>query len=160
MENIVPIELQHVRQYRKSLRLTFRVADGEIRLVSYERLDMICPPSVGERPETGRHGGFWMELRDTNNRVLFHRILDNPLGDSVEVHSPDGKIRRVFGTVKENIFEVLLPDDSEAKTIAFIGESMQSVTVRQERVAAARELAHFNVPKGIKGGETDIRGGK
>jgi hypothetical protein len=158
MENTGPIELQHVRQYRKSLRLTFRIADGEILLVSYERLDMICPPSVGERPEAGRHGGFWMELRDTNNRVLFHRILNNPLGDSVEVHSPDGKIRRVFGAVEENVFEVLLPDDSKAKTIAFMGESMEPATVRQERVAAARELAHFNVPEGMKGGDVNIRG--
>jgi hypothetical protein len=160
MENIVPIGVQHVRPYRKSLRLTFRVADGEVRLVSYERLDMICPPSVGERPETGRNGGFWMELRDTNNRILFHRILDNPLGDSVEVHSPDGKIQRVFGAVKENVFEVLLPDDSQAKTIAFIGESMEPATVRQEQVAAARELARFNVPEGMKGGEADTRGGR
>jgi hypothetical protein len=160
MENIVPIGVQHVRPYRKSLRLTFRVADGEVRLVSYERLDMICPPSVGERPETGRNGGFWMELRDTNNRTLFHRILDNPLGDSVEVHSPDGKIQRVFGAVKENVFEVLLPDDSQAKTIAFIGESMEPATVRQEQVAAARELARFNVPEGMKGGEADTRGGR
>jgi hypothetical protein len=160
MENIVPIGVQHVRPYRKSLRLTFRVADGEVRLVSHERLDMICPPSVGERPETGRNGGFWMELRDTNNRILFHRILENPLGDSVEVHSPDGKIQRVFGAVKENVFEVLLPDDSQAKTIAFIGESMEPATVRQERVAAARELARFNVPEGMKGGEADTRGGR
>lgn len=160
MENIVPIEVQPVRQYRKSLRLTFRVADGEIRLVSYERLDMICPPSVGERPEAGRHGGFWMELRDTNNRVLFHRILNNPLGDSVEVHSPDGKIQRVFGTVEENVFDVLLPDDSKAKTIAFMGESLEPVTLRQERVAAARELAHFDVPEGMQGGEADTRGGR
>jgi hypothetical protein len=160
MENIVPREVPHVRSYRKSLRLTFRVADGEIRLVSYERLDMICPPSVGERPEAGRNGGFWMELRDTNNRVLFHRILDNPLGDSVEVHSPDGKIQRVFGAVKENVFEVLLPDDSQAKTIAFIGESMEPATLRQERVAATRELARFNVPEGMKGGEADTQGGR
>jgi hypothetical protein len=159
MENIVRPEGQHVRQYRKSLRLTFRVADGEVRLVSYERLDMICPPSVGERPKAGIHGGFWMELRDTNNHVLFHRVLHTPLGDSVEVHSPDGKIQRIFGAVKESIFEVLLPDDSKAKTIAFMGESLEPVTVRQERVSAASELARFNVPEGMKGDETETRGG-
>ena len=159
MENIVRPEGQHVMQYRKSLRLTFRVVDGEVRLVSYERLDMICPPSVGERPEAGKHGGFWMELRDASDRVLFHRVLDTPLGDSVEGHSPDGKIQRVFGAVKEHVFEVLLPDDSQGKTIAFMGESLEPATVRKERVAAARELAHFNVPEGMKGGEAETRGG-
>lgn len=159
MENIIRPEGQHVMQYRKSLRLTFRVADGEVRLASYERLDMICPPSIGERPEAGKHGGFWMELRDAGDRVLFHRVLDTPLGDSVDVHSPDGKIQRVFGAIKENVFEVLLPDDSEAKTIAFMGESLEPVTVRKERAAAARELARFNVPKEMRGGEAETRGG-
>jgi hypothetical protein len=159
MENIVRLEGQHMRQYRKSLRLTFRVADGEVRLVSYERLDMICPPSFGERPEAGKHGGFWMELHDASDRVLFHRVLNTPLGDSVAVHSPDGKIQRVFGAVNENVFEVLLPDDSKAKTIAFMGESLEPATVRKEQVAAARELARFNVPEGMKSGEAETQGG-
>jgi hypothetical protein len=144
---------------RRSLRLTFRVADGEVRLVGYERLDMIPPPSIGERPEAGKHGGFWMELRDTSDRVLFHRVLDNPLGDSVEVHSPDGKIQRVFGAVKENVFEVLLPDDSNAETVALMGESLEPVTLRKREVSAAGELARFAVPKGMKGGAAEIPGG-
>ena len=80
------------RPLRGTLSLTFHVADSVIRLEAYERVDMICPPSVGERPQAGKHGGFWMELRDGDDRVLFHRVLNNPLGDSVEVHSPDGKI--------------------------------------------------------------------
>jgi hypothetical protein len=25
---------------------------------------MITPLQIGERPEAGRHGGFWIELRD------------------------------------------------------------------------------------------------
>ncbi len=155
MEDIVSPQGPDLRPYRKSLRLTFRVANGEIQLVSYERLDMIAPPSIGERPEVGKSGGFWMELRDAKDRTLFHRVLDNPLGDSVEVHSPDGKIRRIFGDVKENVFEVLLPDDANAKTIAFIGESLEPVAARKEKAAAARELARFEVPKGTKGKETE-----
>ncbi len=155
MENTVRLESQYVRQYRKSLRLTFRVAEGLVRLVSFERLDMICPPAIGEHPEAGKHGGFWMELRDANDHVLFHRILYSPLGDSVAVHSPDGKIQRVFGAVKENVFEVLLPDDSKAKAIVFMGESLEPATVRKERATAAHELVRFNVPEGTKGGEAE-----
>jgi len=112
---------------------------------------MICPPSVGERPEAGRHGGFWMELRDANDRVLFHRLLHSPLRDSVEVHSPDGKIRREFGDVKESIFEVLLPDDSDAKSITLMGESLDLAKARKKRRGASSELARFDVPKGAKG---------
>ena len=49
---------------RKSLRLTFRISNRKIELVSQERLEMITPPLIGERPKAGRHGGFWIELRD------------------------------------------------------------------------------------------------
>jgi hypothetical protein len=101
-----------------------------------------------------------MELRDARNRVLFFRVLDNPLGDSVEVHSPDGKIERVFGDVKENSFEVLLPDNSNAKTVALMGESLEPITLRKGEVSAARELARFDVPKGMKGGPPELPGGR
>jgi len=120
---------------------------------------MICPPAIGDPPEAGKHGGFWMELRDARDRVLFHRVLDTPLGDSVEVHSPDGRIERVFGTAKENVFDVLLPDDSRSKTIAFQGESLEPVNKRKEQVTAAHELARFNVPKGMKGNIAETGGG-
>ena len=49
---------------RKSLRLTFRISNGKIELVSQERLEMITPTQIRERPEAGRRGGFWIELRD------------------------------------------------------------------------------------------------
>jgi len=120
---------------------------------------MICPPSIGERPEARKHGGFWMELRDASDRVLFYSLLHSPLGDSVEVYSPDGKIRREFGAVKESVFEVLLPDDTEARSIVLIGEYLDSARAREERAGGARELAQFDVPEGEKGSEAEIRGG-
>ncbi|SEM84977.1 hypothetical protein SAMN05216404_101317 [Nitrosospira multiformis] len=139
---------------RRTLRLTFRVADGAVHLVSYERLPMICPPSAGEAPQPRKNGGFWMELRDGNNQVLFHRLIHSPLIGSVEVHSPDGKIERKFGEVKESIFEVLLPDNPAAESIALIGESLDlsalSATGAQQR--ASTELARFDIPRGEKGG--------
>ena len=148
-----------VKQSRKTLRLTFRIADKEIQLLTYERLDMICPPSIGEIPQVGKHGGFWMELHDARNRVLFHRVLNNPLGDSVEIHSSDGKVERVFGAPEENVFDVLLPDDRRSKTIVFIGDSLEPYTDRKEQPTAARELARFDVPKGDRGTIAETDGG-
>jgi hypothetical protein len=160
MTNDIRSQGPSIRQSRKSLRLTFRVADGEVRLVSYERLDMICPPSIGERPEAGKHGGFWMELRDASDRVLYHRLLHAPLGDSVEVYSPDSEIRRDFGAVKQSVFEVLLPDDADARSIVLIGEYLDPARARDDRARGARELARFDVPpEGEKGGKAEIRGG-
>lgn len=150
MDNIIRPGAPNIRYSRKSIRLTFRFANGEVRLVSYERLRMICPPSVGERPEVGRHGGFWMELRDAEDDVLFHRVLQSPLGDSVEVHSPDGRITREFGDVQDRLFEVLLPDEARAKYIVLMGESLESAETRKERAAGSSELARFDVPQDPK----------
>jgi hypothetical protein len=94
-----------------------------------------------------------MELRDRNNQVLFHRLIHSPLVGSVEVHSADGKIERKFGEVRESIFEVLLPDDPEAESIALMGESLDvsalSATGALRRPSS--ELARFDIPKGEKG---------
>lgn len=152
MRKAVPPESQGARQLRKSLRLTFRAGQGKVHLVSFERLDMICPPAVGERPEAGKHAGFWIEVRDKKKKVLFHRLLHSPLGDSVEVHSPDGTIRREFGAVDENIFEALVPDEPGASSIVLIGESLHASTTRNKREGGSRELARFDVPIGTRGG--------
>jgi hypothetical protein len=153
MENTIRSGALNVKKSRKSIRLTFRVSDGRISLISYERLDMISPPSVGEAPEAGKYGGFWMELRNANDRVLSHRSLHLPIGNSVEVHSPDGKIHREFGDVKEGIFEVLLPDDANARFITLMGEYLDPAKAREKRTGGSRELARFNLPEGEKGGE-------
>ena len=130
----------------KTLRLTFRVTSGEIRLVSFARLEMICPGSVGECPKVGRNGGYWMELRDTDGHVLFHRLLHAPLGNSVEVHSADGKIQRVFGAPTDTIFEVLVPDQPDAVSIVLMGENLDATT-GFAKAAGSSELAHFDIPK-------------
>jgi hypothetical protein len=135
---------------RKTLRLTFEVVNGEVKLLKHQRVSMITPPSVGERPETGKHGGFWMELRDENDRGLFHRNLHSPAGDTVEVHSPDGAIRREYAPPQESTFEVLVPDYGEAASIVLVGKKSGGA---QPSMAAAsapktRELARFEIPEG------------
>jgi hypothetical protein len=136
---------------RRSLRLTFKITKGQIELLQFERLNMIAPPSVGDLPQAGTHGGYWIELRDANDRVVCHRVLHNPLRDSAEVHSPDGQIERVFGDSSESTFEVLLPDEATAKTIAVMGESLLARKSQQRSASATGELARFPVPSGIHG---------
>lgn len=147
------------RPSRRTLRLTFRVANGEVQLLSRERLEMICPPSIGEPPQAGRHSGFWMELRDANERVLFHRLLHSPLANSVEVHSPDGRIYREFGAPVENIFEVLVPDVEGARTIAMMGESLDPPSPKEAMTqesrgeeAGSRELVRFDLSEEVGDG--------
>ena len=95
-----------------------------------------------------------MELRDRNDKVLFHRLIHSPLVGSVEVHSPDGKIERKFGEVKESIFEVLLPDTPAAESTALMGESLDvsALSAPGALRPASIELARFDIPRGEKGG--------
>jgi hypothetical protein len=136
---------------QKTLRFTFRVINGEVQLQSVEKVDMICPPTVGQTPEAGRDGGFWMELQDEATTPLFHRTLNEPMANSVEVHSPDGKIERIFGPPRDGIFEVLVPDDPRAADLVLMG---QPVSTADRALAAdadagtTRELARFAIPKG------------
>jgi len=141
------------RPYRNTLRLTFRIENGEARLVKHERLDMICPPFVGERPEAGKHGGFWIELRDADGRAVFHRALHAPLGDSVEVYSPDGTIRREVGPPSGSTFELLVPDRADARTVVLVGEHLGGPAAERALVAPSaasaavtRDLARFDIP--------------
>src|SRR5687768_7436765 len=126
MSNNITPQGKMVTPSRKTLRLTFRVADGEVKLIKRERVNMITPPSVGEFPRIGKHGGFWMELRDTNDRGLFHRALHAPLGETIEVHSPDGTIQREYVPTRESIFEVLLPDYGEATSVVLCGKYLDA----------------------------------
>ena len=136
-------------QPQKTLRFTFRVTGGQVQVESVERVDMITPPSIGERPQPQRHAGFWMEVQDEEKTPLFHRTLDSPMANSVEVHRPDGSIGRVFGPPRDAIFEVLVPDDPSAADVVLMG---RPVPTSGDLTAAAddegtRELARFAIPK-------------
>jgi hypothetical protein len=143
---------------RRALRLSFHVSKGKVSLVSHERVDMICPPSIGEAPVIGKYGGFWLEARTADGRVVFHRRLNDPLGTSVAVHSPDGRIERIFGEPRDDHdFEVLLPDDPAIHSVVLVGHvagaraaAAQGAT--EPTPAASRELGSFEIPAAAHGG--------
>lgn len=89
--------------HRKSIGITFRVLDGSIDILSYQRLPMTCPPSVGLLPEEGKNSGYWLEVRDAKDKIVFHRILSDPLGDSVSHHLSGKKIERNLGTTSDHV---------------------------------------------------------
>jgi hypothetical protein len=136
---------------RSTLRLTFAVSNGAIKLISHERLAMITPPQTGETPQAGKHSGFWLELRDGADKCLAHRLISRTLLNSVEVHSPDGKIQRQFGEVKQGIFEVLLPDTAGARAAVLMGDPLVREKSAMEKEPASGELARFEIPPAREG---------
>lgn len=141
-------ETQPVMPSRRSLRLTFQVSSGTVKLIAHERLQMITPPQPGDRPQAGKHSGFWIELHDGANKFLAHRLISPTQLNSVEVHSPDGKISREFGESNNGIFEVLLPDLGDARTAVLMGDPL----VRVQGSTAAKsvgssELTRFEIPR-------------
>ena len=134
---------------RRTLRLTFKSSAKGLELLSVEHLPMITPPQPGERPEAGKHGGQWFELRSSDDRVLSHRLIDQSLFNSVEVHSPDGRIRREFGPPRDTTFEVLLPDVDDARFAVLMGEAIQTTpsATRSGDASQVRsgEIARFNL---------------
>jgi hypothetical protein len=137
---------QQRRPSRRTLRLTFQITNGKLELIKQERLEKITPPQVGERPKVETHAGFWFELQDAKKRVLAHRIINETLLGSVEVHSPDGHMERKFGDLRDGVFEVLLPDVEDAKSAVLIGTSRNGKK-RQTKAGgpASSEIARFDL---------------
>jgi hypothetical protein len=79
-------------RYRTSWRLTFAFDGKKIDLVRRERIEKVSPGTTAEKPEAGKNSGTWLELVDDSGRVLFHRLLVDPLQTRAEHHSPDGVI--------------------------------------------------------------------
>ena len=142
--------------HRQCIRLTFRLKDGDMKILSHERVNKICPPAVGPRPEAGKNSGLWFELKDENDKVLFHKVLSTPL-NSVEVFSPEGKIERVFADTVDRTFEVLLPDTQDSRHISLMGESdflkEDEQNTQKSYDRAKGEIRRFDIPKGRKGGQ-------
>lgn len=134
---------------RRTLRLTIRSSAKGLELISVERLQMITPPQPGDRPEAGKHAGHWFELRDEKKRVLAHRLISDSLLNSVEVHSPGGKIERIFGEPRETTFEVLLPDVEGGRFAVLVGDPIAPTRGTAAKAEAGRarssDIAQFDL---------------
>ena len=127
---------------RRTLRLTFKSSSDGLQLLSVERVEMTTPPQPGERPRPGRNGGHWFELREETGDVLAHRLIDDFVLNSVEVHSPEGPPQRLFGGMRNIVFEVLLPDLEGARTVTLVGNPLEPL---EGRMKLSTELATFEL---------------
>jgi len=113
-----PREQERARQpTRRALRLTFEFDGDNVELAGIQRLEKLVPPMAASPPEAGRHGGEWLQLHDSEDRLLFTRLLHDPLRTRVEVHDPDTGPSIVVGPPGRGTFDVLVPDLPDAATV-------------------------------------------
>lgn len=126
-----------------SLRLTFAYEGRSVELQSVEPVEAVAPaPPPSERGIAG----FAVELLRSDGELLFRRMLDDPLGDSVEMPAGDRDKERPFerATVEEpsGTFIVMVPA-VEGAEVALFDRREEG---RLERKAEEAEVARFPLP--------------
>jgi hypothetical protein len=136
---------QRTGPWTRTLRLTFSSEGEQVRLVSRQSIDMI-PPGSGTTPPQPGQTGYWCELRDDSDRVLYAIPLHNPLRSVVEAHSNDPRpaIHTREVAHPRGTFVVLVPEIPEARTIVLFGSPCR----RGETHRAAKEIARFSLAHG------------
>jgi hypothetical protein len=101
---------------------------------------MIPPPSDRVDEYEGQ-SGFWCELRDADSRVIYRRVIHNPI--RLDIEAPSGDPKRPFTHVKsseaEGSFTLLMPDFEQARTLALWASSPE------EPSQPAKEIAHVDL---------------
>jgi hypothetical protein len=129
-------------------RLTFEYEGDDVRVVSQERVDMLAPPDDEELLNHGR-AGYWVEVRDEENEVLYQQVIHDPIKTDAEVfpEDPSQPIQRVPLERPKGVFQVLVPDLPEGKQAVLHGRPS-----RQElREHPAKQLAKFPLRETPKG---------
>ncbi len=124
---------------KRSIRFTFSYRGADIKLESRQSIRMISPPS-DIFPVSGKRSGFWYELRDKENRVLYRRIIQNPVKYAVEVRSDEKETLLVWEKVKDPTgqFVLLAPELSEIESIVLVSSPFEPDRANEEAVEITR----------------------
>lgn len=127
-----------------AVRLTFEYEGENVRMVSSQKLDMLVPRSDPLAGYQAEHGS-WIELRDGEDRPIYRVILRGAIQADVEAPSDEPAhhmTRRVVDRPK-GVFVVLLPNLSEAKTVAL----WHNVKGPKDTIGTMRMLLHIPFPR-------------
>lgn len=104
-----------------AIRLIFAHSDGEVVLLSRQRVDMTLPASPPIHEESA-HPEFLAEVRDSDGRALHRTAMPNPLETHREVFSddPERSIHRVPVEQPQGAFTVVVPDHPDGDHVALL----------------------------------------
>jgi hypothetical protein len=136
---------QGVPQYTHVLRVTFAFDADKVTLEGVVRVAMRVTAPTTPTPDENTTG-YWLELRDAQGKVLYHRALHDPTRLDVEVFGdkPGEPMRRVPATRSSGTFEVLVPDLPGGARVVLRGPRTGA---KAQTAAAARseELAGYDM---------------
>jgi hypothetical protein len=102
----------------RTLRVTFSYEGNQVRMVSRQAVDMRPEPSDPVYDYRGQSGA-WFEVRDATGRVLYRRVIRNPM--PVDMEAPSGDPERPFTRVRpperRGTFVLTMPNLSRAQSI-------------------------------------------
>lgn len=108
---------QRPPQENLALRLMFAYEGRKVSLESAQPVAMRVPPS-DRTDEYEKHSGTWIEVRDNRDRVLYRKVLHDPMPASLEV--PSGDPVRTFTRVAaktSGTFSVVVPELPDGTTL-------------------------------------------
>lgn len=134
-----------------TVRLTFSYTGSEIHLTDIERLEMVIPPSEVNYVQEGQVG-FWVELRDNDENVLYQRVMHNPLRNEMEVYDENNTElpRWVRVNRSEVIFEILVPYIAYGQQLVIFSSPLERI------FEPATEIARFKIHTGGNGPERKL----
>ena len=143
----------------RAIRWTFSYVGGQVTLQAATRLAMRALPSH-DTFGYEQHAGFWIELRDSANRVVYRRVLHSPMRHDVEVYpeAADQQFSRSVVDEPRGSFDVVTPDLPTARAITLYASlpepapPNETETARQARIVSSRStparlIAQFTLPQ-------------
>ena len=112
-------------------------AAGQVRVRSRRRVEMIVP-STGPLADASPATGFWVELRDAEERTRYRRAMPDPLEAELEVPAePRGEGFAHVRAPARRTFSVVLPDIEGADHVALVrgGRTRRAGAPRVEEIA-------------------------
>ena len=108
--------------YTHTLRITFAYDGPNLQIARVKRVAMRAPAAAAAPPQDNQVG-YWLEVRDADGKLLYHRPIHNPMRRDIESfgHEPGAPLRRHATTADKGEFEVLVPDLPGAQSFRLHG---------------------------------------
>ena len=124
-------------------RLVIRYSATGFELVSRTPLMKVLPPTVSLPGEKGAVSGSWFEVQSDGGDVVYRRRISSPRMVYTEAPTEDepGVLKREEIAVDENVFSILVPAGTDAKSLIFYDSNPDI----QKRTEAAIEIGRIGL---------------